>query len=171
MKKITDAMREAAPAPLYGCATQGCAEQKSVRAVELRWYLSGFYCELCIDGMAYAARQAQPDRPDDRHTGPTLAKLLADGKRAGVTPRQAPEPYYPCACHECAVEVSYPADMLAWCRDGFYCDECIGEMDSERDDDEDHTVTIGPDLADVLAQVPAAVPVEAPPLRYLGDTP
>ena len=61
--------------------------------------------------------------------------------------------------------------MLAWCRDGFYCDECIGEMDSERDDDEDHTVTIGPDLADVLAQAPAAVPAEAPPLRYLGDTP
>ena len=82
----------------------------------------------------------------------------------------APAPLYPCACRDCAVEVSYPANMLAWCRDGFYCDECIGEMDSERDDDEDHTVTIGPDLADVLAQAPAAVPVEAPPLRYLGDT-
>ena len=79
-----------------------------------------------------------------------------------------PEPVYPCACHDCAVEVSYSANMLAWCRDGFYCDECIGEMDSERDDDEDHTVTIGPDLADVLAQAPAAVPVEAPAAAVPG---
>ena len=166
MKKITDAMREAVPAPLYGCATQGCAEQKSVRAAELRWYRAGFYCELCIDGMAAADG-------DDLHVhGATLAAWQqARPSPGGALGYAMPEPCYPCACHECAVEVSYPADMLAWCRDGFYCDEYIGEMDSERDDDEDHTVTIGPDLADVLAQAPAAVPVEAPPLRYLGDTP
>ena len=164
---ITDAMRTAAPAPLYGCAARGCAEQKSVRAGELRWYRDGWYCELCIDEMAYEARQVHPERPDDRYTGPTLARLLADGKQAGVTPRQAPEPCYPCATHECAIEVSYPADMLAWFLNGFYCDECIINYESPLPDDDyedEYHRHPGPTLADVLKS-------PATPLRYLGDTP
>ena len=140
------------PAPLYGCNSTGCAEQKSVRAAEMWWYRDGFYCETCIDGMKYEARLA----PVQHHTGATLAKLLADGKRAGVTPRQAPDPVYPCAVHECAMEVSYPAAMLTWYRDGFYCYECINEVAPGPDDtpeseakwDARHN---GPSLAEVTS--------------------
>ena len=151
--QITQAMRDAAPEPLYGCKARGCAEQKSVRAAELRWYQDGFYCELCIDGMAYAAMQAQPDRPDDRHphTGATLAQIHV----AGLVARNEPEPCYPCAIHECAIEVSYPADMLSWFQDGFYCEECIAndERDIPDAEDEDDERQNGPTLADVLKEI------------------
>ena len=83
----------------------------------------------------------------------------------------APAPLYGCASGSRCTEHTWPADDLNWYRDGFYCWLCLDDFPSERDDDEDHTITIGPSLADVLAQAPAAVPVEAPPLRYLGDTP
>ena len=81
---------------------------------------------------------------------------ITDAMRAAV-----PAPSYSCACRR-----HWPADDLCWYRDGFYCWLCLDDFDSERDDDEDHTITIGPSLADVLqSQRPVAV------LRYLGDSP
>ena len=77
----------------------------------------------------------------------------------------APAPLYGCAIEACRTAHTWPADDLCWYRDGFYCWSCLDDFDSERDDDEDHTITIGPSLADVLAsQAPVAV------ARYLGDT-
>ena len=57
--EITDEMRATVPEALYGCATQSCADEKSVRASELWWYRDGFYCDLCIDWMKYAARTGE----------------------------------------------------------------------------------------------------------------
>ena len=161
--KITDAMREAAPAPLYGCATQGCAEQKSVRAAELRWYRDGFYCETCADGKLYDASLTQPFRRPNQPSGATLAVLMHSARPGSALHDAIPEAVYSCACHECAVEVSYPADMLRWYDGAFYCYECIDEMvpcpddtpESEAEYDARHN---GPSLAAVLAsQAPVAV--------------
>ena len=153
---VTDAMRAAIPEPLYGCKTQSCAEDKSVRASELRWRKDGYYCGACVDGGVTLAAWQQ--------AWPSPGGALGDAM---------PKAVYPCACHECAVEVSYPANMLNWCRDGFYCEECIEADDialGETPDAEYEARHDGPSLAEVLVQAPAAVPVEAPPLRYLGDT-
>lgn len=143
---MTPEMKAKAPAPLYGCKTQGCAEQKSVRATELRWRKDGYYCETCIDGMV-------ADDGDLHAHGATLA-AWQQARIGGALGDAMPEPCYPCACHECAVEVSYPADMLAWWRDGFYCDECINEEsypgetpESEAEYEARHD---GPSLAEVL---------------------
>ena len=90
---------------------------------------------------------------------------ITDAMRAA-----APAPLYPCAKRARCGTIRWLADELNWYRDGFCCWSCLDDFPSERDDDEDHTITIGPSLADVLAsQAPAAVPVEVPPLRYLGD--
>ena len=80
---------------------------------------------------------------------------ITDAMRAA-----APAPLYPCACRW-----HWPADDLNWYRDGFYCWSCLDDFPSERDDDEDHTITIGPSLAEVLA--PRCGMAVA---RYLGDT-
>ena len=77
-----------------------------------------------------------------------------------------PAPLYQCASGSRCTEHTWPADDLNWYRDGFYCWLCLDDFLSERDDDEDHTITIGPSLADVLA--PRGGMAVA---RYLGDTP
>ena len=76
--KITDAMREAAPAPLYSCKNTYCAAVCSYHAEMLAWWNGGFYCEHCIEDGVIG--------PDDteaseavclaRHNGPTLADVL-----------------------------------------------------------------------------------------------
>ena len=108
---MTPEMKAKAPAPLYGCHLIRCAEQKSVRATELRWRKDGYYCETCIDGMA-------ADDGDLHAHGATLA-AWQQARIGGALGDAMPEPCYPCACHECAVEVSYPAELLGWWRDGF----------------------------------------------------
>ena len=149
---ITAEMKRAAPDALYGCAKQSCADQKSVRASELWWYRAGFYCALCMDAMVYEAQQANPDHADDHlHHGPTLAKAI---EYNSTLIEFAPEPVYPCTTHECAVEVSYPADMLSWFNDGFYCYECIEDAtESAVAYEARHN---GPSLAEVL-KIPGVV--------------
>ena len=91
---------------------------------------------------------------------------ITDAMRAAV-----PAPSYPCAREGCADEHTYPADMLAWWRDGFYCDDCIDELAPCPDDTEESEAEYdarhhGPALDEVLqSQRPVAV------LRYLGDSP
>ena len=81
--------------------------------------------------------------------------------------RAVPEALYSCRTEHCATDVSYPAEMLTWWRDGFYCETCIdelaphqddilGDTEDERDEqwdrlwEERHD---GPSLATVLASV------------------
>ena len=88
-------------------------------------------------------------------------QAITDAMREAV-----PEPLYGCAKRARCGTIRWLADELNWYRDGFYCWSCLDDFPSERDDDEDHTITIGPSLAEVLAsQAPVAV------TRYLGDTP
>ena len=79
----------------------------------------------------------------------------------------APAPLYPCKNEYCSLEHTFPADMLAWWRDGFYCDNCIdyGPDDEAPETEAEHQAKFdGPTLAAVLAsQAPVAV------ARYLGD--
>ena len=90
-----------------------------------------------------------------------VGRRITDAMRAA-----APAPLYGCAGQACCSQHAWPAaaDDLHWYRDGFYCWSCLDDFDSERDDDEDHTITIGPSLADVLAAQPATAVA-----RYLGD--
>ena len=145
---ITPEMKAKAPAPLYGCATQGCAEQKSVSATELRWRKDGYYCETCIDGMA-------ADDGDLHAHGATLA-AWQQARIGGALGDAMPEPYYPCAREGgCAIEQTYPVEMLAWWRDGFYCQDCVDELvpcpdDTEESEAEYEARHDGPSLAEVL---------------------
>ena len=77
----------------------------------------------------------------------------------------APAPLYGCACEDCAErQAYYPADMLRWCRDGFYCESCIEEVFYDIVTIDNDEIYNGPSLADVLAAQPAAAVA-----RYLGD--
>ena len=67
--EITDAMREAMPPPVYGCAMDGCAEEATWPAEDIQWVRDGFYCDACRDYL-------EPPPGDDEY-GPTLAKVLA----------------------------------------------------------------------------------------------
>ena len=71
---VTDAMREAAPEPLYGCAARGCAEQKSVRAAELRWY------------RARLLLRAMHRRDGSRWRRPPCSRRDAGGVATGTAP-------------------------------------------------------------------------------------
>ena len=55
---ITEAMKAAIPQVLYGCASQGCAEEVSHYPEDLSWWHgdvtapnapAGFYCGDCLD--------------------------------------------------------------------------------------------------------------------------
>ena len=87
------------------------------------------------------------------------------------TMREAvPERLYSCANINCAIEHSYPVELLAWWRDGFYCQDCIDEMvpcpdDTEESEAEYEARHDGPSLADVLK--PRGGMAVA---RYLGDS-
>ena len=150
--EITDEMRETVPEALYGCAKQSCAEEKSVRSSKLWWYRDGFYCDLCIDWMKYTARNDSVQH----QFGARLPQVLHNREEAAPELVAAiPEPVYPCTTHECAIEVSYPANMLGWFDDGFYCEECIeGDApaldDTQESEDAYDARHNGPSLAEVL---------------------
>ena len=84
---ITDAMREAAPAPLYSCKNEYCAVEVSHPAEMLAWWNGGYYCAHCIEDGVIG--------PDDteaseavylaRHNGPSLAAVLASQAPVAVT--------------------------------------------------------------------------------------
>ena len=116
---VTDEMRATVPEALYGCAKQSCADEKSVRASELWWYRDGFYCDLCIDWMKYTARNdSVQHHRRSRGAAPSAGAPQSRGRQNPELVAAIPEPVYPCTTHECAIEVSYPANMLSWCRDG-----------------------------------------------------
>ena len=119
--------------------------KKSVRADKLWWYRDGFYCDLCIDWMKYTAR----NDPVQHQFGARLPQVLHNREEAAPELVAAiPEPVYPCTTHECAIEVSYPADMLSWFNDGFYCYECIEDATESKVAYEARHE--GPSLAEVL---------------------
>ena len=90
---------------------------------------------------------------------------ITDAMREAV-----PEALYSCKNPNCAVEVSYPAEMLAWWNGSFYCEHCIEDGVLGPDDTEASEAAYiarhdGPSLAAVLK--PRGGMAVA---RYLGDT-
>ena len=75
--RITDAMREATPAPLYGCRNADCAAEVSCPAEMLAWWNGGYYCAHCIeDGVCPDDTEASEAVYHARHEGPSLADVL-----------------------------------------------------------------------------------------------
>ena len=75
--RITDAMREATPAPLYGCRNADCAAEVSCPAEMLAWWNGGYYCAHCIeDGVLADDTEASEAVYLSRHDSPSLADVL-----------------------------------------------------------------------------------------------
>lgn len=80
--------------------------------------------------------------------------LAAAGSRSAITTEMrdaVPAPLYSCADQNCAAEVSFPADDLAWLpsKGGFYCTaplECCWNFHATEDDGHKYR----PSLATVL---------------------
>ena len=73
--KITDAMREAVPVPLYPCKNEYC--EHTFPASDLAWWRDGFFCDNCID---YGPDDEAPETEAEHQAkfdGPSLADVLA----------------------------------------------------------------------------------------------
>ena len=62
--------------------------------------------------------------------------------------RPIPEALYSCSDRGCAEEVSFPAPMLRWYKDGWYCDNGLDERLVTLDEPGD--AMLGPTLAEEL---------------------